>query len=172
MKSVTFAAVAAAMALVCSPVAQAQQSVGCRDIQQILAQAPTGFVAVRGRQINRADSVYVSQLALPGATACELMLKWESIYYCVWEYADEAAARAGYNALQSIVSQCLTGWKPRAIFDGKRETEATIALRVFSRNVGSDGAQEALVHLKQVKGSSTSLYQVWYELTDVYFDDE
>lgn len=96
--------VAAAFAL--APAARADAS--CMLLQGIVGGAPGGFAEQKGEELD--DGWYESKLYLTGAEECAVDLAKDNLFYCVWDFANPAAANAKAAALSASAVLCLAGW--------------------------------------------------------------
>jgi hypothetical protein len=98
------------LALTLAPAAYAQ--VSCSDVSRLNAEALDDFDEIAGDEID--DDFYESTFRLGGAEECSVSYDWDSIHSCLWIYRDYASAIAAFNAQNSAVSRCLTGWGARS----------------------------------------------------------
>jgi hypothetical protein len=156
---IPFRAIAFSALLAFAPVAHAQ--VSCEDISETLDEALYDFDGIIGEEIE--DDFYESDLWLPDATDCTVLLDWDAIYYCFWSHGSEAEARAAYADLTNVVAACLPDWKPESMLDETTAPETAVAYSVRS---GSGEYQdiEVLVHLDRFEDGGQVTWEVWYEL--------
>jgi hypothetical protein len=96
--------VAAAFAL--APTARADAS--CTLLQGIVGGAPGGFAEQQGAELD--DGWFDSKLYLTGAEECGVDVAKGNLFYCVWAFANPAAASAKAAALSASAVPCLAGW--------------------------------------------------------------
>jgi hypothetical protein len=167
MKFAGLAAACAAATFLWSPVAQAQASVACADLQNATELALDDFVSIQGRERDKANSIFESTLKLAGATDCALTFDWDSVLYCWWRHDTEATAQSAYAALDATA--CLSDWEPGSSRDAD-VPETAREHKVFLMDVTDEDALGVLVHWGPAeKPGGGMAYEVWYELTYYLF---
>jgi len=123
-----------------APVNEAE---ACTALKSVIAAAPHGFDAVKRRPSQHAlGERWEAQGILP-RTTCEV-LKWAagySHYLCMWNPANEAAAKQDFEEGKRVVGACLgDAWKMteepaktgRMAVYAAPQTETRVSLRFFS----------------------------------------
>lgn len=102
------------MAVACSqnmqkPAAAITEVQACSSLKNVLAQASTGFISLRGSTTNAYDHTrWDAQSVIPG-TDCDV-IGWgggRTNYACTWDKGNEASAHADYQFGLDIVQRCL-----------------------------------------------------------------
>lgn len=100
------AAAIALSALIPSGPAYAQPT--CKDIKDILAEAPNSFHAFQGEETD--TDYFDSEFWLKNAVECSIDVASADVFFCIWANA-VPAMETFYDGLTMQVTACLPGWR-------------------------------------------------------------
>lgn len=155
MKSGLLAAVAIALAPIA---AHAQPS--CKEVNTIIAEAPHGFRALRGDELE--EDYFESTAWLKYADECGVDVSFVDLFVCTWNF-DPAMARNNYDAFAKHLPSCLPGWDQKDAA-GKDSLKGTTIETGVSFGEGPDNQANTVVILyiepDKASNSSTLFFQV------------
>lgn len=161
---------AALLGLTLAPGAYAQ--ITCSEVNRLIVESDVDFEDIAGEEID--DELYRATFRLAGATACEIDLEFDSVYYCDFPYQSYGDASAALGSQVAALGYCLTssGWSaPKALktdstadSDGYRTIAGT-----YWEGTGKNVDLEWAVELEEHRDSNGLHYHLWVDLAYYWF---
>jgi hypothetical protein len=137
------------------PTAAISEGQACTSLKSVLAQASTGFIALRGSGTTDYDHTRWDARPIIAGTQCDV-IGWgggRTNYACAWNKGNEASARSAYQDGLGIVQRCLgqewtvthpAGQTGEATLFSKGSDPAKVEVRFYKERDPSNNWQTSL----------------------------